>query len=469
MLRRLTGSVFVLLAAALPAQQPRLPNIVYLLADDLGYGELGCYGQDKIQTPHLDALARQGIRFTQHYAGAPVCAPSRCVLMTGKHLGHATVRDNQEHKPEGQEPLLPGDVTIAQLLHDAGYATGGFGKWGLGYPGSVGDPFHKGFDHFFGYNCQRHAHNFYPTWLWDDQRRIELEGNTGGVTGKQYAAELITQAALRFLEANKDRPFFLFFPSTLPHLALQVPDEALAQYKGKWEETPYTGKSYQPNATPRATYAAMISELDREVGRILDKLQQLGLEDDTLVIFSSDNGPTHLNPQVDVDFFRSAGPLRGLKGSVFEGGIREPMIARWPGHIAAGSRTELISGFVDVMPTLCEVAGVKPPQDSDGVSMLPTLLGQPGQRQHDYMFWDFPGYGGQLAVRMGKWKAVRVDMIKDPAAKLQLFDLEADLGERHDVAAQHPDVAAQMAKLMVAARTEPVFEAFRFGEYGGGR
>lgn len=458
MLRMWWWSTMLLgLASALPAQRP--PNVVLIVADDLGYGELGCYGQDEIATPHLDALAAQGMKFTQFYAGAPVCAPSRCVLLTGHHLGHASVRDNREHEPEGQEPLLPGEVSWARLLHDAGYATGGYGKWGLGYPGSIGDPRQQGFDHFFGFNCQRHAHDYYPRYLWDDDARVELDGS-------KYAPELITDAALGFLERHRQGPFLLYVPSTLPHLALQVPDASLQQYRGRFEETPYIGRSYRPNATPRATYAAMISHLDADVGRILARLRVLGLERDTLVIFTSDNGPTHLREQVDVDFFRSAGGLRGLKGSVFEGGIRVPMLARWPGHIAPGSESGLVAGFVDVLPTLCELAGIAAPADADGVSLLPTLLGRGGQRQHDSMFWDFPGYGGQLAVRMGRWKAVRVGMIAHPDARLQLFDLQADPGERHDVAAEHPDVVEQLAAIMLAARREPEFAGFRFGQYG---
>ena len=264
------------------------PNIVYILADDLGYGELGCYGQQKIRTPRLDALAAQGMRFSQHYTGAPVCAPARCVLMTGKHSGRTTIRDNREHKPEGQEPIGGAEVTLAEMLREQGYATGGFGKWGLGFPGSEGDPLAQGFDHFFGYNCQRHAHNFYPTYLWDDDRRIELAGNTNGRTGETYAHDVIVDAALAFLRANKDRPFFLYAPFTLPHLALQAPDEAIAEYRGKWEETPYRGNSYQHHDTPRACYAAMITHLDKTVGLLLDELERLGLSDQTLVLFSSD-------------------------------------------------------------------------------------------------------------------------------------------------------------------------------------
>lgn len=458
----------LLTSSALVAQDaaPR-PNVVYVLADDLGYGELGSYGQTKIETPHLDRLAGEGLRFLQHYSGAPVCAPARCVLMTGKHSGHATVRDNLEHRPEGQKPIFDADVTVAEVMRSAGYATGAFGKWGLGYPGSEGDPLNQGFDRFYGYNCQREAHNFYPRHLWSDDEKVQLEGNDRGLTGAQYSHDLIEEQALAFIRANADRPFFCFVPSTIPHLALQVPDDTLARYRGRWEETPYEGRSYLPHPTPRAAYAAMITHLDASVGRILDLLGELELTDRTLVVFASDNGPTHLNPQVDVEFFESAGGLRGLKGSVHEGGIRVPMIARWPGRIAAGTTTDHVSAFHDVLPTLAELAGADVPADVDGISFLPTLLGRADeQREHDYLFWDFPGYGGQLAVRAGTWKAVRRGLRKDPDAPLELYDLAADPTESRDVAGEHPEVAARLARILVEARTEPRYASLRFGRYG---
>lgn len=442
----------------------RPPNIIYILADDLGYGELGCYGQQQIRTPNIDALAKGGMRFTQHYSGAPVCAPARSVLMTGKASGHSTIRDNLEHKPEGQEPIAADDVTIAELLASRGYVSGGFGKWGLGYPGSVGDPLLRGFDHFYGYNCQRHAHNFYPKYLWNDRERVELEGNDGGARGAQYAQDLIDAATLEFLTENKNRPFFCYVPSTLPHLALQVPDEELAQYSGLWDETPYSGASYQPHPRPRACYAAMISRLDKTVGKIVARLSELGLEGDTLILFSSDNGPTHLTPQVDVEFFNSAGGLRGLKGSVYEGGLRVPLIARWPGQIAAGGVSAHISAFEDLLPTLCELSGATPPPGLDGQSFLPELLGQ-AQRARDYLAWDFPGYGGQLAVRRGRWKALCRNLRNKPDAPLELYDLEADPAEQHNVAAANPQIAAELRALMISTRSEPTYAQFRFGEY----
>ena len=350
------------------AEPSRLPNIIFVLADDLGYGDLGCYGQKKIQTPHIDRLAAEGIRFTQHYSGNAVCAPSRCCLMTGKHPGHAHIRDNSEVKPEGQRPIPASSVTIAMLLKDRGYATAATGKWGLGAPGSEGDPIRQGFDLFFGYNCQRHAHNYYPTYLWRNNERMALAGNTAGVTGKHYSHDLIEAEALRFIDENRSRPFLLYVPFTIPHLALQVPEDSLRQYVGKWDDPPYDGsRGYQPQPHPRAAYAAMITRMDRSVGRILQRVAQWGLDRDTIVFFTSDNGPTHDKVGgSDSDFFASAGPLRGLKGSLYEGGIRVPMIARWPGKIAPGRTTDLPSAFWDVLPTLCEVSGARPPADKIG-------------------------------------------------------------------------------------------------------
>ena len=299
------------------------PNIVLIMADDLGYAELGCYGQQKIKTPHIDAMAAEGIRFTQHYTSAPVCAPARCCLMTGRHAGHALVRDNAERHPAdylfgdtfgGQYPLPAGTVTMASLLKQAGYVTGAFGKWGLGGVGTSGDPLNQGFDRFFGYNCQRHAHNLYPTYLVDDRRQRMLPGNTAGVTGETYAPQQVADEMLAFVRANRERPFFVYYPTVIPHLALQVPEAELAAYRGQWPETPYTGQSYQPHPTPRAAYAAMISFFDKQVGRLFSLLKELDLDNRTIVLLTSDNGTTHLAEQVDAAFFQSVGPLRGLKG-----------------------------------------------------------------------------------------------------------------------------------------------------------
>lgn len=433
--------------ALAPQAATRPPNIVLVVADDLGWGELGCYGQTRIRTPRIDALAREGLRFTQFYAGAPVCAPSRCTLMTGLHTGHAHVRDNREVQPEGQAPIPDASVTLAELLRDAGYATGGFGKWGLGAPGSEGAPERQGFDTFFGYNCQREAHDFYPDHLWRNERRVELDG-------AQYSHDLICDEARDFVRAHRERPFFLYVPSTLPHLALQVPGDSLAEYVGRWEDPPYVGgKGYRPHPTPRAAYAAMVTRLDREVGRLVDLIDELGLTDDTLFLFTSDNGPTYDGiGGSDSDFFESSGPLRGRKGSVLEGGLRVPLVARWRGHVAPGTTSDVPSAFWDLLPTLVELAGGQPPRGLDGISLAPTLVGRGQQQRHEHLYWEFRAYGGQQAVRLGDWKGVRRNMAKG-SRTIELYDLARDPGEAHDLAAAQPDVVARIEELMATGGT----------------
>ncbi len=451
----------------------RKPNIVFVMADDLGWNELGCYGQEKIRTPNVDRMAAEGMRFTQYYAGSAVCAPSRCVLLTGKHGGHAYVRDNhgmgERDAFAGQLPIPSDEMTMAEMLKREGYATGCFGKWGLGAPGSTGDPLKHGFDRFYGYNCQSHAHNLYPRFLIDQDERVPLEGNTRGLTGEQYAPQRIADEMLRFVREHKDEPFFLYYPTVIPHLALQVPEEELATYAGQWDETPYSGKSYLPHPTPKACYAAMITFMDKQVGRLMALLKELGLDDNTIVFFTSDNGTTHLGEQVDYTFFESVGPLRGLKGSLYEGGIRVPMIVRWPGRIAPATQSEHLAAHYDVPATLAALAGCAPPPDTDGVSFLPELLGKTSEQpMHDYLFWDFHGYGGQVAVRMGEWKGIKKDLIKEPDASLELYNLQEDIAEQHNVARDRPDIARQIEEIMVEARTLPEFELFRFGRYSSG-
>jgi len=395
--------------------------------------------------------------------------------MTGKHAGHAWVRNNISMHPAeypfkdqfgGQYPLPSGTATIASMFQRAGYVTGAFGKWGLGAVGTTGDPLKQGFDRFFGFNDQAHAHNLYPRYLVDDERQRMLPGNTRGVTGKHYAPQEIADEMLNFVRRNRDRPFLLYYPTVLPHLALQAPEEEIARYRGRWPETPYHGRSYQPQPTPRACYAAMISFMDQQVGRLMRLLKELDLEQNTVVFFTSDNGTTHVKNQVDYEFFHSVGPLRGLKGSVYEGGIREPLIVRWPGHIKPGSATDLISAHYDAMATLADLLGLPAPADTDGISYLPTLLGQAErQKKHDYLFWDFAGYGGQLAVRMGRWKGVKRGLGKNPDAPLELYDLETDLGEKHDVAGKHADVTDKVNRIMLDAREKPEVAKFRFGRY----
>jgi len=449
----------------------KAPNIVFILADDLGYGDLGCYGQEKIRTPNIDRLAAEGMRFTQFYCGAPVCAPSRCVLLTGKHLGHAAIRDNSEVQPEGQLPIPAEETTLGELLQTAGYRTAAIGKWGLGPPGSSGDPNRQGFDLFFGYNCQRHAHNYYPTYLYRNSERIAL-GNPpfaahqkfpadadpqdlrafAGYSGKDYAPDWMLDEAVRFIRDNRDRPFFLYFASPIPHLALQVPEDSLAEYLGRFPETPYLGeKGYLPHRAPRACLAAMISHLDRQVGRIMETLDRLGLADDTLVMFSSDNGPPEDVGGADTQFFASNGPWRGFKGSVFEGGVRVPFIARWSGRVPAGSVSRHIGIHYDVLPTLMEATQRPTPSDCDGISFLPALLGQEQPKQHEFILYEFYGYGGQQAVRMGRWKGIRLNCYQKPQGPLMLFDLDADPKETTDVSAAHPDVVARLEEIL---RTE---------------
>jgi len=471
--------ILCLLLAARAASAAPPPNVVLIVADDLGYRELGCFGQEKIRTPRLDALAAEGMRLTRHYAGNAVCAPSRCVLMTGKHPGHAIVRDNKSTPPEGQYAIPDAEVTLAELLQQAGYTTGAFGKWGLGGPGSSGDPLRQGFDRFFGYNCQAHAHSYYPDYLWDNDRRITLDndpavpGHAGladgadpsdprsydAFKGCDYAPDRIHEAALAFLREQKDGPFFLYYPSIIPHVALHIPDEELGPYlEMGWNDPPFTREKggYTPHFTPRAAYAAMVTRLDREVGAILDELDVLGVAENTLVIFTSDNGATHLNDEVDVDFFASVGELRGLKGSLYEGGIRVPGIVRWPGHVAPGSETAFISGFEDWLPTILEAAGraADIPSGVDGISLVdrlakgdsPDLPVPPGSRR-PFLYREFAGYGGQQCVFAGRWKAIRQQLRKGPATT-ELYDLAGDPSESHDVAAEHPDVVKRLEALM---------------------
>jgi arylsulfatase len=430
----------------------RSPNIVLILADDLGYAQLGCCGETRIRTPHIDRLAAEGTRFTQAYSGSPVCAPSRCVLLTGLHTGHAHIRDNREIQPEGQEPLPAGAPTLPRLLRAEGYTTGLIGKWGLGFPGSTGDPRAQGFDLFFGFNCQRKAHNHYPPEIRRNGGRVRLDGNDGGPTGRQYAPDLFEAEALDFITANRARPFFLFFATTIPHLALQVPEDSLAEYAGLWPETPYDGsKGYQPQAKPRAAYAAMITRLDCSVGRIMARLAELGLDGDTLVLFASDNGATYDVGGYDMAFFKGTGPFRRHKGYVYEGGIRVPLIVRRPGFVPAGRTSPALMAFQDLLPTLLVAVGAegRVPSGLDGTSRLDALRGTAAAAAADRrLYMEFPGYGGQQMARLGRFKAVRAGLFSDPAAPVELYDLESDPGETTDIAAARPDLVAELAAFM---------------------
>lgn len=422
------------------------PNIVYILADDLGYGDLSCYGQEKFTTPNIDRLAGEGMRFTQHYSGSTVCAPSRCALMTGYHTGHAQVRGNREVRPEGQAPMAADTVAIPTLLRQAGYVSGMFGKWGLGAPGSKSDPA-VFFDEFYGYNCQREAHTFYPAHLWHNREKVLLDGKT-------YSHDLIMDAALAFIRTHKDKPFFCYMPVTIPHAAMHAPKALHDKYRKLYPQfEDKVGKYSGPNVqNPIAAFPAMVEHLDTGVGRILDLLKALDLDHNTLVMFTSDNGP-HREGGHDPVFWDSNGPLKGIKRDLYEGGIRVPLVARWPGKIWPRSTSTHISAFWDMLPTFCEMAGVDAPAGIDGISLLPTLLGRP-QKPHEYLYWEFTERGGKQAIRKGAIKAIRQNISRNPDAPIELYDLSKDLGETTDIAAQHPDIVRQMATLFEKARVD---------------
>lgn len=430
------------------ARQPTPPNIVLILADDLGYGHLGAYGQRKIRTPNLDRLAAEGMRFTQAYSES-ICAPSRSVLMTGLHNGHARIRSNAPGMY-----LMPVDATVAEVLQQAGYATGGFGKWGLGDHGSTGVPWRQGFDQWFGQLHQVHAHFYYPYWVWSGDRRYPLFENRGE-RRERYVADVTHQHALEFIRTHHDRPFFAYLPYVLPHSELVVPEDSERPYLDAFPRVRYDDRreGYIDSEHVYATYAGMISRLDAYVGEVVELLERLEIADNTVVIFTSDNGPQGGGASnALVEFFDGNGPLRGTKGDLYEGGIRVPLIARWPGRIQAGSVSDLPVYFPDVMPTLAELAGTSPPENIDGLSFLPTLLGQSGQRRHPFMYWAFYSPQGPpraQAVRMGDWKAVQ-----QGDAELELYNLRTDLAESDDVAGRHPEVVRQMRAHMERALTE---------------
>ena len=415
------------------------PNIIFIMADDLGYGDLSCYGQKIIQTPNIDRLATEGMRFTQVYAGATVCAPSRCTLMTGKHQGHALVRGNRN--PE--VALRPEDVTVAEVLKGAGYTTALYGKWGVGGPITSGRPNLKGFDDFFGYLSQWHAHTFYPEHLWENEIERFIRGNLGRRRG-EYSHDLFTDRALKFLDRQHDKPFFLYLPYTIPHT-----NNELGRATGDGMEVPDYGSYAEKDwPNPEKGFAAMIERLDRDVGRILDKLRERAIDENTIVFFTSDNGP-HREGGHDPDLFQSRGPLRGIKRDLYEGGIRVPTLARWLGKIEPGEVSDQTWAFWDVLPTLAELGGAAPPSDIDGISMVPSLLGK-AQDQHEYLYWEFHERGFLQAIRMGDWKGVRLAK----GAKIELYDLKNDLGEQDNIADNHPDVVQKIEHLMETARTE---------------
>ena len=446
------------------------PNIIYILADDLGYGDLSYNGQEKFQTPNIDALAANGMKFTQHYSGSTVCAPSRSVLMTGLHTGHTYIRGNKEVLPEGQHPLAASIITLAERFQAQGYKTGAFGKWGLGFPGSEGDPTKQGFDRFYGYNCQRIGHNYYPYALWSDTDSVLLKGNEGDKEGA-YAPDLIHEQTLKFIEQNKDQPFFAFVPSIIPHAELRAPEAKVAKYRGKFlPEKIYEGcdadckdykiGGYGTQTECHAVFAAMIDLLDEQVGEIVAKIEELGLSENTLIIFTSDNGP-HIEGGADPDYFNSNGIYRGYKRDLYEGGIRVPMIANWKGKIKAGSSTDHISAFWDIMPTFMETIGGEVPADIDGISFLPTLIGKGNQAKHDHLYWEFNERGGRKAVRKGDWKLVLYDVKKENPKPAELYNLVIDPSETNNVASQE---TAKVAALMqvLDTRADAVINQWNF-------
>jgi len=413
------------------------PNIIYILADDMGVYDLGCYGQDMIQTPHLDKMAQEGIRFTEHYAGSTVCAPSRGALMTGLHTGHGYVKGNFAMESEGNLPLPAETVTVAKVLKSAGYKTGVIGKWGLGGPNDHGHPNAQGFDYSFCYLDQRLAHEFYPDHLWRNYEKVVLNN-------KFYSHDLFAKDALQFIRKNSDEPFFLYLPFTIPHGKYQVPDDK-----------PYSDKSWPQ---PEKNYAAMISRMDRDIGNIFSLLDSLDIDENTVIFFASDNGGTkRMAP-----FFNSNGPLRGFKGDAYEGGIRAPLIARWPGKIVTGQTSDHISAFWDMLPTFADIAGAAISEKIDGISFLPELLSEP-QPDHDFLFWSFFTYNYQwnpgadfprnqpesMAVRMGNWKAVKNNLKNNPNASIELYNLSEDIGEENNVANDHPGIIEEMVRIIL--------------------
>ncbi len=424
------------------------PNIIFIFADDLGYGDLGCYGQQKIETPNIDSLAKHGLKFTQFYSGSPVCAPARTTFVTGLHTGHTPIRGNKTFKPEGQTPLPDSVLTFANILQKNDYATGAFGKWSLGYITTSGDPAKKGFDEFYGYNCQTLAHNYYPDHLWDNHQRNDFPNNYEKKA--VYSADLIHQQAMKFIE-NSHQPFFVYLPYTLPHAELIVPHDSIYYYYiKKFNEKPDTSKKKYDGRIrdpyPRACYAAMVARLDNYVGEIVKAVKKKGIADNTLIIFTSDNGP-HKEGGNDPGYFKSSGIYRGIKRDLYEGGIREPFIAYWPGKIKPGV-TSQVCALWDMYPTFLELAGIKNSKKTDGISIVPTLLHTRKQLQHTYLYWEFHENNGRRAVRWNNWKGVKLEVNKNANAPIELYNLAADPSEKNNVAKEHPEIVKKIKEFM---------------------
>jgi arylsulfatase A len=464
-LKRLLPSLVLFLAVAAFIRHPPAaavqragpPNILLIQADDLGYGDLSVYGQTRFATPNLDRLAREGTRFTQYYAGSTVCAPSRAALMTGRHTGHASIRGNGA--PGGGDVPLPSeDVTLAEVLKAAGYRTALIGKWGLGQPGSTGMPDEQGFEHAFGFLDQRHAHRQFTDHLWRNGESVPTS------LERDYVNDLFTKEAAAFVERADARPFFVYLNYTVPHAELRAPDDSMAPFRGRFDERPFANPDadarqtgarpegpslgYRSQPTPFAAFAAMITRMDRDIGSLADLLRARGIDRRTLILFVSDNGP-HQEGGADPGYFKSSGGLRGIKRDLYEGGIRVPMIARWPGTIPAGRVSDQVWAHWDMLPTLAEIAGARAPSGIDGASMARALRGN-ARLPHAPLYWEFHERGFQQAVRMGRWKAVRLKA----GGPLELYDLDTDRQEQHDIAAAHPDVVGRMERYLKTARTE---------------
>ncbi|MFH6604388.1 arylsulfatase [Maribacter algicola] len=484
------------------AEETQKPNIIYILADDLGYAEIGAYGQEKIETPNIDALAQEGMLFTQHYTSAPVCAPARYMFLTGKHAGHAYIRGNHEWRErgnvwdyvsmakdstlEGQKPIPENTITLGHRLQEVGYTTAIVGKWGLGAPHTKAVPNDMGFDFFYGYNCQRQAHTYYPLHLYKNRNRVHLANDTVPPNTKlpkgadpndpnsysaynlaDYSPDLMFKELTLFVEANSDKPFFLYWATPIPHVAIQAPQRWVDHYVEKFgEEEPYLGeRGYFPHKNPRAGYAAMVSYLDENIGKLVQQLKDKGIYENTLIVFTSDNGPSYAGG-ADPEFFESAKPFDGNygrgKGFVYEGGIRVPMIASWPGHIKPGSKSDHVSAHYDMLATFGEVTGYARPEDTDGISLLPTLLSKENQQGHDFMYWEFPEYGGQVAIRMGDWKVVRQNLKNDDEnPTLELYDLKNDPTETTNLAVSHPEIIEKAVAIFAAQHSDAEEERFR--------
>ena len=477
----LTGCLTAVFACLSCSSGTERPNIILFYADDMGIGDLGCYGQKYIKTPCLDRMAQEGMIFTNHYSGSSVSAPSRSCLMTGLHSGHTPIRGNREVRSddpleEGQYPLPADAVTIPEVLKAAGYATGAFGKWGLGSVKSYGSPLAKGFETFYGYADQRHAHNHYPQWLVSDSSMVCLDNPFFPVNesipedsgqdsfekykGNEYSLDLMVEEAKKFIRKNSDRPFFVYLPVIVPHRALQVPDEELAQYDGVFDEAPYYGTDkFTPHLRPKSAYAAMVTRMDRKFGEVMDLLEELGLDEQTLVLFSSDNGPCSIGG-ADIDFFDSALGMTGRKRSLHEGGIRAPLIVRWPGRVPAGTSNGILCAQYDFMATFADAAGVDV-QGGDGISLLPSMLGKT-QEGHEWLYWEYLEHGGQQALRFGDIKAYRDSLTAYPDRAWEIYDLSMDPVEKEDLALLHPELAHKADSIAGSQHTAALVDEWNF-------